>query len=262
VNRPENVVGSYVVYASENKINWVGGKEYKCGQVGFIYRPRIIDSAGTEVWGDLHIENGILSVIIPQEFLDKAVYPVRHAAGLTFGYTTDGGSDVEITVNTLSATKGTPSSSGTISSYTVRIKSAVYAYFRLGLIETSGFTILDVVEGTYAFPDYNNRGIDTSESVTADTNYYIFVIPNKTAQIAYTSANSGDGIYDSSNSYSTPTNPTDYSNTTRKNTLYATYTAAASGPAKLKTWNGLATAKIKTINSLAIAKVKTINGLV
>ncbi len=35
-----------------------------------------------------------------------------------------------------------------------------------------------------------------------------------------------------------------------------------SGPAKLKTWNGLATAKIKTVNGLPIANWKTINGLV
>lgn len=34
-----------------------------------------------------------------------------------------------------------------------------------------------------------------------------------------------------------------------------------SGPAKLKTRNGLAAAKIKTINGLTIAKTKTINGL-
>src|SRR3990167_10358387 len=92
--RPENVVGSYAIYASENKINYVGGKEYKCGKVGHIFRPKIIDSAGTEVWCDLHIENGILSVTIPQDFLDKAVYPVRHAAGLTFGYTSAGASAV------------------------------------------------------------------------------------------------------------------------------------------------------------------------
>ena len=82
--------GSYAVYASENKVNYVGGKEYKCGKVGHIYRPRIEDSAGNKVFGDLHIENGILSVTIPQDFLDNAVYPVRHAAGLTFGYTTGG----------------------------------------------------------------------------------------------------------------------------------------------------------------------------
>ncbi|MFA6354026.1 MAG: hypothetical protein WCW93_03790, partial [Candidatus Paceibacterota bacterium] len=89
-SRPENVVGSYAVYAKTPKTNWTGGKEYKVGKVGHIFRPKIIDSLGTEVWGDLHIENGILSVTIPQEFLDKAVYPVRHAAGLTFGYDTEG----------------------------------------------------------------------------------------------------------------------------------------------------------------------------
>ena len=91
--RPENVVGSYAVYASENKVNLEGGKLYKAGQVGIIYRPKIIDSAGTEVWGILNINKntGTLTVEIPQEFLDKAIYPVRHAAGLTFGYTTIGG---------------------------------------------------------------------------------------------------------------------------------------------------------------------------
>lgn len=99
--RPENVVGSYAVYAKTPKTNWTGGKEYKCGKVGHIFRPKIIDSAGTEVWGDLHIENGILSVTIPQDFLDKAVYPVRHAAGLTFGYTSVGGSSGRYFYNSL-----------------------------------------------------------------------------------------------------------------------------------------------------------------
>ena len=88
--RPEDVVGSYAIYASEEKINYVGGKEYKSGKVGHIYRPKIIDMGGTKVWGDLNIDGGagLLTVTIPQEFLDKAIYPVRHAAGLTFGYTT------------------------------------------------------------------------------------------------------------------------------------------------------------------------------
>jgi len=90
--RPENVIGSYAVYASENKINYEGGKIYKTGKVGHIYRPKIIDNDGNWVWGTLNIKKGILSVDIPQEFLDKATYPVRHAAGLTFGYTTAGAS--------------------------------------------------------------------------------------------------------------------------------------------------------------------------
>lgn len=91
---PANVGGSYAIYASENKINYTGGKEYKIGKVGHIYRPKIEDANGDWVWGELNIKNGILSVTIPQDFLDKAVYPVKHAAGLTFGYTSIGANNV------------------------------------------------------------------------------------------------------------------------------------------------------------------------
>jgi hypothetical protein len=41
-----------------------------------------------EAWGNLHIENGIYSVEIPQDFLDKAVYPIK--SNDTFGYTSIG----------------------------------------------------------------------------------------------------------------------------------------------------------------------------
>jgi len=52
--------------------NWVGGKEYKAGKFGHIYRPHLYDSNGLEAWGDLHIENGIYSVEIPQEFFRQS----------------------------------------------------------------------------------------------------------------------------------------------------------------------------------------------
>jgi len=105
-SRPDNVVGSYAVYASETKINYTGDKEYKAGKVGHIYRPKIMDSDGAEVWGELKIENDILSVTIPQDFLDKAVYPVRHAAGLTFGYTSIGASMASTTADSIKARVG------------------------------------------------------------------------------------------------------------------------------------------------------------
>ena len=57
--RPENVLGSYAVYAETPKTNWVGGTEYKTGKIGHIYRPKLIDSEGREEWGELHIENGL-----------------------------------------------------------------------------------------------------------------------------------------------------------------------------------------------------------
>lgn len=93
IHRPENVVGSYAVYTSDQKINFAGGKIYATGKVGHIFRPKIIDSAEKETWGTLNIDKdaGILSVEIPQEFLDKATYPIRRAVGLSFGYTTTPG---------------------------------------------------------------------------------------------------------------------------------------------------------------------------
>jgi len=133
--RPENVVGSYAVYHESKtnniiypfdksgytldelnekvlseelvaKINkktseveyYTQGKKYRVGKAFHIYRPKIVDSAGTEVWGDLIVDTNkkVLTVEIPQEFLDNAVYPVRHAAGLTFGYTSAGGSNLQV----------------------------------------------------------------------------------------------------------------------------------------------------------------------
>ncbi len=97
--RPDNVVGSYAVYASEQKTNWTDGKEYKVGKVGHIYRPRLKDSNNWEVWGDLHIENGVYEVTIPQDFYDNAVYPIR--SNDTFGYEVVGVSTFGIVLTTV-----------------------------------------------------------------------------------------------------------------------------------------------------------------
>jgi len=79
VHRPENVVGSYAVYHNGNPTNYVGGKLYRTGKVGHIYRPRLYDSNGWEVWGDLFIdaEQGIYRITIDQTFLDTAKYPIK-----------------------------------------------------------------------------------------------------------------------------------------------------------------------------------------
>ena len=76
--RPPEVEGSYAVYhQTKGGMNDINGKDYKVGKAFHIYRPKIIDAEGKETWGILKIENGIYSVEIPQEFLDKAVYPIR-----------------------------------------------------------------------------------------------------------------------------------------------------------------------------------------
>lgn len=113
-HRPEDVVGSYAVYHSTKGGLDIKGaeKQYKVGKVAHIYRPKLIDSNDWEVWGDLHIdaEQGIYRITIPQDFLDKAVYPIK--SNDTFGNTDIGGtldSDMEDQMSGLSVT---PSKNG------------------------------------------------------------------------------------------------------------------------------------------------------
>ena len=238
--RPENVVGSYAVYASENKINYVGGKEYKCGKVGHIYRPKIIDAIGTEVWGELHIENGILSVTIPQEFLDKAVYPVRHAAGLTFGYTGEGASGpAGMSANNALAVRGTPASTGTVSKISAYVKDATGQHYK-GVVTLQSTHAL-LTNGIAAASDaigaslgWIDSSFATPPAVTASTEYEAgIVIEGSSFYIAYDTGGSDTTWYQGTNSYSSPgtlaTGGTYAAFGATRTSIYATYTAGGDG---------------------------------
>lgn len=87
--RPENVIGSYAVYHSTKSGNVKDGYEYRTGKAFHIYRPFIEDSNGRKEWCDLDISGNFLTITVPQDFLDEAVYPIR--LDPTFGYDTAGG---------------------------------------------------------------------------------------------------------------------------------------------------------------------------
>lgn len=172
MERPDNVVGSYAIYTSEKKINITDGKLYRTGKVGHIYRPKIIDSAGKEVWGELHIENNKLTVTIPQDFLDNAVYPVRHAAGLTFGHDTNGAS-----LTTIAQNLGTPimdrvgnaepGVNGTLDKITVALNYA-------GGNITMKFMAFLNIENTGTNSHTQVAGIESTLSITSTTTAYDF----------------------------------------------------------------------------------------
>jgi len=76
---PENVVGSYAVYhATRTNIHAskADAEKYKTGKAFHIYRPHLVDALGAEAWADLNISNSVLTITIPQQFLDEAKYPV------------------------------------------------------------------------------------------------------------------------------------------------------------------------------------------
>lgn len=92
VVRPDNVVGSYAAYHStKGGVNHADGMKYKVGKAFHIYRPKVTDVNGVEIWGELNVDEskGELTVTIDQTWLDNAVYPV--VVDPTFGYTSIGG---------------------------------------------------------------------------------------------------------------------------------------------------------------------------
>lgn len=231
--RPENVIGSYAIYTSEEKINYVGGKEYKTGKVGHIYRPRIIDSAGTEVWGELNITGNTLSVMIPQDFIDNAVYPIRHAAGLTFGYTTQGASESAAGSNKACFSKAAPSFSGSINSIyiCVRNEGGVDREFKSlvclnsdGTIVSNGISPTGTIAGSAA-KNFYSVNYSSKPTISASTNYLLGYVQSSSLITYYDTGSAGDGVY-KDNSYSSPTDLSlPLSNNDRKHSIYADYTA-------------------------------------
>ncbi len=108
-SQPENVINSYAVYHTSKKNN-----NYTTGKAFHYYRPKIIDDVGTEVWGEpnIDLENEIFTVTIPEEFYNNSVYPIRHAAGATFGYTDVGANTYIGGQNNFVGTSGGPLSTG------------------------------------------------------------------------------------------------------------------------------------------------------
>lgn len=234
-SRPENVVGSYAVYAKTPKTNYVGQKEYKTGKVGHIYRPRIEDANGTKVWGDLHIENGILSVTIPQEFLDKAVYPVRHAAGLTFGYTSIGASNGTSFANDAVGSLFTsPSDIGAIDSVTIRAsdsfgsagsKPVIVLHSSLNIVTNGVAPAITTIGAT----NWYTSNYSSKPTLSTSTEYLLMAVFEFDDTIFYYDSGAADqGHTDTSNSYATPANLGTATHSTRQYSIYATYTAAGS----------------------------------
>jgi hypothetical protein len=232
--RPENVVGSYAVYASEQKTNWEGGKVYGTGKVGHIFRPKITDLAGTEVWGILNVDikAGILSVTIPQEFLDNAVYPVRHAAGLTFGYGSVGVNQ-NTSQNQIIESYRFTGAEGTLTSITAWSKDvglndpiAVYGLYdtSYNFVTGSGSNQVTLTSDAGAWA---TSTVSSSPTISA-VDYFVAWWTNKAGFIAWDTGTTNYEMYKYPGAV-WPTWPATLSPSlyNRKYSIYATYTASA-----------------------------------
>lgn len=231
VHRPENVVGSHAVYHESKAGNYesLGGKNYRAGKAFHIYRPQMIDAKGWKVWGELKYEEGTLTTTIPQDFIDNAVYPIRHAAGETFGFEDIGGTNQSVDPDDIYGSSFTSPSDAegasvdNITVYTVfapNIKTILALNSNL-IIVSNGISDAYATGGGV---DWYATVFTTSPTLTASTAYALGVIMSGSATIKYDTGDTDQGFKDLTNDYDSPEDPSSASRDTNKYSIYATYT--------------------------------------
>lgn len=234
--RPENVVGSYAVYHSTKSGDYskLGGKNYMCGKAFHIYRPKVTDSKGAWVWGELNISDGVLSITIDQKFLDTATYPVH--VDPDWGYTNEGSSNTGSTAGYLAYISDAPESADidSISVY-CRYASGDSAGHIKGIMATDSDGVL-LTNGasdqsssqTSSTNAWITSNYSSKPSVTEGTTYRIGVLGENNIDVAY---DSGTGVNSKSGmQYGSWESPDDWAEFTvmelsDKCSIYATYTA-------------------------------------
>lgn len=234
--RPENVVGSYAVYHKTLKNHKLGETNYETGKAWHIYRPQVwsLSTPLDKEWAILDYSNiqgtndGQLCVTVPQDFLDKAEYPVR--VDPTFGYTSVGGSVAIYGSQSLRGRIGTVSEDGLVDSVSVYHVDEDTANFKGIIVDLSKNIISDGVASTpgviTSTPGWRTSTFSPKPSVSGSTSYFASLVTDESTDFYYDAGGvSGDAFFDNSNSYSSPTNPTDATNSSLFYSIYATYTA-------------------------------------
>jgi len=177
-----SVVGSFAVYHETQAKLWKTREEaekYKTGKAFHIYRPKVSDAEGKEIWGELlniDEEEGVLTVTIDPDWLDNAVYPVT--IDPIFGYDKEGSSCIGL--NNPQALKGsvfTITEDGTatkISAYFMcgggNAKAAIYKHSDSTLVaESSEITIES--DWQYRWKDFT-----VSASLTAGNMFWWLMV--------------------------------------------------------------------------------------
>lgn len=241
--RPDNVVGSYAVYHKTKANHRVGSTNYATGKAFHIYRPKAIDANGAEVWAELSYVNGVLSVTVPQSFLDDAVYPLK--VDPTFGYTTVGATPLARTSANVSRGDETTADTYTAASGDTVTLLSIYAQCTVSGSGSIGFAVYALAAGSMSGATrLTTEQTITINSTTAQWFNSSALSTSMTAGVQYTTAagnwNKGtctalNVFYDSfvgMGTGSTGALPATYTRVSSDSThpsMYATYTASGGG---------------------------------
>ena len=235
---PENVIGSYAVYYKggvSGDFSKIGGKNYKTGKAFHIYRPKVIDASNNWVWGGLQIDEqaGKMTITVPQNFLDKAVYPV--IVDPTFGY--EGiGATVASLANVITCWVASSTNTGTADNIQAHLresteanahqfKGALYASSTSALLTNGTTTERQDVSTTGSWVTFS---FPTPPTVTNGTNYNICMWSGIAAGSPYVASDvtTPGGVTDSE-TYGTWPDPGAFVASDIRYSIYVNYTAGA-----------------------------------
>lgn len=239
VNRPENVVGSYAVYhKTKGGLNRLGEMEYKTGKAFHIYRPQAKDSSKNVTWCDLDINEaqGILTVTVPQDWLDSANYPVT--VDPTFGNTNIGASSGS-SANKIGS-RYTITENGNVSSITQYVNQDGSNTVACAIFTNNGSTLPDV---KVAEDSGNTTGAgaaawltnNITASLTASTQYWLVGWASDSRTVFWDAGATNQYISDGA-VFETWADPWGGTGTrfARALSIYATYTTSSTG--QTPTW--------------------------
>lgn len=219
--RPLNVVGSYAVFHSSKK-----GNEYRAGKAYHIYRPELIDAEGKRAWADLLIENDLLTIILPQEVIDIASYPL--VVDPTFGYT-GAGASVSACKNAIMGSiflgaEGTATSMTVFiyswNVYQANFKTAIYKDSDKGLIPNGATTERNLGPFWAQWETF----VFAVNSTVSNVNYWLVGWASSDMDIGYDTGDEDQGTWDSQVYNGFPATLTPDGFNTRKHSIYTNYT--------------------------------------
>jgi hypothetical protein len=208
----------------------MGGMNYMAGKVGHIYRIKAIDANGDWTWGKQNIDVGkkLHTIELPQDWLDKAAYPV--VVDPTFGYTTLGSLSESHSINdavgsNINKTASTNASVDSISVGTVgsgiNLKGFIVRSLYLDIL-SNGIT----PSGISVSENWLTLNYATKPTVVLDVSYSPYIVFGGTVNIYYDNGSSNDSRTESDNNYNSPTNPSYLTGSSKRFSIYATYTAS------------------------------------
>jgi hypothetical protein len=274
-HRLENAVGSYAIYYTKSgDYTKSGGKNYKVGKFGHLYRPFITDKTGkNKSWVDMNITGSTLTLTINQSEIKSFLYPIQ--LDPTFG-TTSAPNESETTIPNAMEFAGwatsTPASSGTLTSISVYCQGAelepgtnhvvVALYSDNGGLPNNRSAYNTTGQNCPQYPNWGWVEVPISASISASTQYW-FGFGTGTGQDEYYNVKydtvENNEIYLSGNYPFTDPFNMDYGGAPCRQGLYGTYTTGATPPVAIFSVSPIASVR-KSTRTITDASTNTPTG--